>query len=90
MRVVPENVLSCWGEDLGAVKASGEVGGKEGPDAHGAEILRASGEGAGVTGGGEEEVENVWEEDGPEERDGAEEEEGCKEDGDAEGVPEDD
>jgi len=78
MRVVPKNVFPRRGKDLGAV------------DAHGAQVLRAAGEGAGVAGRGEEEVEDVGEEEGPEEGDGTEEEEGGEEDGDGEGVPEDD
>jgi len=90
MRVVPKNVFPRRGKDLGAVEASGEIGGEEGPDAHGAQVLRAAGEGAGVAGRGEEEVEDVGEEEGPEEGDGTEEEEGGEEDGDGEGVPEDD
>ena len=90
MRMVPENVLPRWGKDLGAVKTSGEIGCEKRPDAHGAEVLRAAREGAGVACGGEEKVEDVGEEDGPEEGDGAEKEESCEVDSDGEGVPEDD
>ena len=42
-----------------------------------------------MAGGGEEEVEDVGEEEGPEEGDGAQEEEGREEKRDAEGVPQD-
>ena len=90
VRVVAEDVFAGWGEFLGAVQARGEVGGEEGPDAEGAEVGRPSGQGAGAAGCGEQEVQGVGQEEGPEERDGAEGEEGCEEEGDAEGVEEDD
>ena len=77
MWMVSEDVFACCRELLGAVEAGGEVGGEEGPDAHGADVGRAPGEGAGGAGCGEEEVQGVGEEKRPEERDSAKEEEGC-------------
>ena len=75
--VVAEDVFAGWRENLRAVEAGGEVGCEEGPEFHGAEELGAVRQSAGVRGPGEENVEEIGEEQRPEEGDRAEEEECC-------------
>lgn len=88
MGVVSEDVFPGGFERGGSVKASGEVGGEEGPDGEGAEEGRAVGEFPRVRSWGEEDVDCIREKEGPEERDGAEKEESGEEEGDAESVGE--
>ena len=90
VRVVAEDVFAGRGQGRGAVEAGGEVRGEEGPDGEAADEVGAVGEGTRCAGVGEEDVDCVGEEDGPEEGDGAEEEEEAEEAGDAEGVHEHD
>ena len=90
VRVVAEDVFAGGGEGGGAVEPRGEVRGEERPDGEAAEDFGAVGQVAGGAGVGEEDVDCVREEEGPEEGDGAEEEEEAEEAGDAEGVHEDD
>ena len=89
VRVVAKDVFARRGENGGAMEAGREVGSEQRPDWQRAQEARAVGEGAGMPGAGKEDVDEVGNEDGPEEWDGAEEEEGAEEEGDAEGVPQD-
>lgn len=77
--VVAEDVFAGWGERCGAVEAGGEVRGEEGPDRETADEVGAVGKLARGAGAGEEDVDGVWEQDGPEQGDGAEEEEEAEE-----------
>lgn len=66
VRVVAEDVFARGRERCGAVEAGGEVGGEEGPDGETADEVGAVGEVARRAGAGEEDVNGVGEEDGPE------------------------
>lgn len=48
VRMVSKDVFAGWGEDLGAVEASWEVGSEQRPDLQGSKIFRAAGEGTGM------------------------------------------
>ncbi len=89
MRMIAKNVFACWGENGGPMEASGEVGSEERPDWKRAKEIGAVGEGARLSSAGKEDIDQVGNEDRPEQRNGAEQEEGTEKKGNAESVSED-
>ena len=89
VRVVAEDVLAVGGQGSGPVQAGGEVGGEEVPDSRPAQARGAIGDVAAVGGFGENDVDQVDDDDGPEDGDGAEEEECRQERRDAQCMAED-
>lgn len=89
VRMVPKAVFPVRRQLRTAMETHGEVGRKGRPDLGTAHALGAEGERAVFACFGEEEVDHVGDEKGPEQRDGAKEEEGGDGDAEGEGVVED-